>query len=99
MTKEPSRPFSQTSKALLQDPEYAAIYLEECLASGDMDLFKLALRNVADARLGGMTALSKKARLDRESLYKALSKNGNPKLESLTRILNATGLHLPVVVA
>lgn len=91
-----SRPFKETSNKMLKDPEYAAIYLEECLADGDIELFKLALKNVADARLGGMSELSKKTSLGRQNLYKALSKKGNPKLETLTKVLEATGLRLSI---
>jgi DNA-binding phage protein len=47
-----SVPFDETSRELLKDPETAAMYLEECLADGDFELFKLALRHVAEARLG-----------------------------------------------
>lgn len=97
MKKPASKSFSETSKELLQDPEYAAVYLEECLADGDIELFKLALKNVADARLGSMKALAEKTHLGRESLYKTLSKSGNPKLDTLTKVLHATGLRLSVV--
>lgn len=51
-----SRSFQQTRNAILQDPQAAALYLEEALAAGDTDAFKLALRNVVEAQ-GGMTAL------------------------------------------
>ena len=96
--KNASRSFKATSNELLQDPEYAAMYLEECLADGDIELFKLALKNVADARLGGMTALAKKTKLGRESLYKTLSKEGNPKLDTLKKVIDATGLRLSITV-
>lgn len=91
-----TRPFKETSDMLLANPETAALYLEECLADGDIELFKLALRNVANARLGGMSELAKRTNLGRESLYKTLSGKGNPKLETLTKILEATGLRLSV---
>jgi probable addiction module antidote protein len=39
-------------------------------------VFLLALRNVAEAR--GMTKLAARSKLNRESLYKMLSKRGNP---------------------
>ena len=38
------------------------------LAAGDTEAFKLALRNVAEAQLGGMTALSRRTDLNREAL-------------------------------
>ena len=91
-----SRPFKEVSNELLKDPEYAAVYLEECLSAGDIELFKLALKNVADARLGGMTELAKQTALGRQSLYKTLSEKGNPKLETLTKVLEATGLRLSI---
>ena len=76
---------------------YAAMYLEECLADGDIELFKLALKNVTDVRLGDMTALANETNLGRESLYKSLSKSGNPRLETLTKVLSASGLRLSIV--
>lgn len=90
-----SRPFDFSNIEVLKDPEYAAIYLEECLIDGDIELFQMALRDVAKAR-GGMTAIAEKASLSRESLYRALSKNGNPRLDTLTKVLNATGLRLSI---
>lgn len=49
-----SKPFKEVSNRLLQDPERAALYLEECLKDGDMELSALALKNVADACLAGL---------------------------------------------
>lgn len=91
-----SRPFQELSDELLKDTEYAAIYLEEILQSGDIELFKRALRNVASAQMGSMTALAEKTNLARESLYRSLSQKGNPRLETLTKILEASGLRLSV---
>ncbi len=93
-----SRSFKSTSNELLQDLKYAAMYLEECLVDGDIELFKLALKNVADARLGGMTVLAKKTKLGRESLYKALSRKGNPRLDTLKKVIDATGLRISITV-
>lgn len=95
----PSRPFRETQIELLRDAEKAAPYLEEALAADDMKAFKLALRNVAEARLGGMSALSEQAGLDREALHHALSPSGNPTLETLTKVLHALGLRIGVAVA
>lgn len=91
-----SRPFRDTLIDQLKDPNSAALYLEEALAAGDAAAFKLALRNVAEARLGGMSALSERAGLNRESLYRALSKRGNPTLQTLTRVMQALGLRISV---
>jgi probable addiction module antidote protein len=54
-----------------------------------------ALRNVAEA-LGGIAQVAKAAKLNRVSLYRTLSKGGNPELRSLTAILGAVGLRLSV---
>ena len=78
MKKKPTRPFNKTSQQLLKNPKVAAEYLEEILADGNMELFTAALKDVADARLGGVSALSKKTELNRQQLYKTLSTNGNP---------------------
>jgi len=96
MTKKPSRPFNQTSKELLQDAETAAMYLEEILADGDIELFKEALKDVATARVGNMTELAKETELAREALYNSLSRKGNPRLDTLYRVLHAAGLRLSV---
>ena len=93
---KPSSPFRETQLEMLQDAKLAALYLEEALAAGDIELFKLALKNVADARLGGMTALSKSTDITRESLYRALSAKGNPRLDTLTKVLHALGLRISV---
>ncbi len=96
MTKKVSRSFDKTSKELLKNPEVAAMYLEEILADGDMEMFTAALKDVADARVGSMTALSRETHLNREQLYKTLSKKGNPRLETLTKVLHAVGLRISV---
>jgi probable addiction module antidote protein len=93
-----SRPFRKTQIELLEDAENAALYLEEALAAGDLEAFKLALRNVAEARLGGMSALSERTALNREALYRSLSRRGNPTLETLTKVMHALGLRISVAV-
>ena len=96
---ETSRSLDETRQAILQDPEAAALYLEEALEAGDMEAFKLALRHVAEARLGGISALARETDLNRESLYRTLSNRGNPTLETLSKVLRALGLRVSVNVA
>ncbi len=93
---KPSASFGPTSDQLLADPQTAAMYLEEILALGDMDHFKQALKDVASARVGGMTELGRETDLAREALYRALSKDGNPRLDTLTKVLHAAGLRLSI---
>lgn len=95
MTKT-SRPldFSERDE-LLKDPKYAMLYLEECLADGDMALFQAALRDVAKAQ-GGMKAVAESADLGRESLYKSLSKTGRPQMETISKVLSALGMRFSI---
>lgn len=96
---KPTAPFSESRAAMLRDdPELAAEYLEECLEQGDLELFKVALKHVAEARLGGMLALSKATDLNREALYRSLSENGNPSLDTLSKVLSAMGMRIAVIV-
>ena len=80
----------------LQDPAEAAAYLTAALEEGDSATFLLALRHVADAK--GVSTLAAKAHLNRENLYRMLSEQGNPQLDSLTAVLTALDLRLAVAV-
>jgi len=82
----------------LRDPYEAAEYLNAAIEEDDRELFLLALRNVAEARLGGMAQLATQAGLNRESLYRMLSGKGNPALSSLDKLLQALGLSLAIKV-
>jgi len=82
----------------LEDPEYSALYLDEVIATGDRKALMIALKDVVDAR-GGVGALADKVPLQRQSLYKVLSKQGNPTLETLGAILKPLGLRLSVAAA
>lgn len=81
----------------LEDPEEAAAYLDAALEDGDPEVFLLALRDVAEAR--GMSQVAQEAALNRENLYRMLSKQGNPQLSSLRALLAGLGLRLSVAVA
>jgi probable addiction module antidote protein len=70
----------------LKNPEEAAEYLNAALADPNQEVFLLALRDVIAAR-GGMSDLAEKATLNRVSLYRSLSKRGNPELRTLNRML------------
>lgn len=78
----------------LKTPEDVVAYLDAALEDGDPELLKLALGNIARAK--GMTEIAKKAGVQRESLYKSLSANGNPSLVTIAGVLRAVGLRLSV---
>ncbi len=83
----------------LLDPKEAFIYLqvalEEYQEDNNAELLLVALRNVAEAR-GGISKLAKTTHLNRQSLYKILSKLGNPRLDTFGLILHGLGFHLSI---
>jgi probable addiction module antidote protein len=79
----------------LADPELAAEYLAQTLADGDHAAFLIALKDVVDAG-GGIGSRTERAPITRPSLYKILSKKGNPTLETLQQILKPLGLRMSV---
>jgi probable addiction module antidote protein len=76
----------------LRDLDRAAEYLTAAIEEGE-DVFLLAVRDVVEAQ-GGMSTLAKSTKLNRENLYNMLSTKGNPRLYSITAILNRLGLRL-----
>lgn len=93
-----TEPYRDSLLESLKEPEHAAAYLNACLEDGDERVFLLALRDVADAH-GGVGAISQHTRLNRESLYRMMSRSGNPTLQTLTAVLQACGLRLGVETA
>jgi probable addiction module antidote protein len=91
-----TKSYQESLLTALQDPAEAAAYLNAALEEGDRALFLRALRNVAEAK--GFSHLATEAHLNRESLYRMLSKQGNPQLSSLTALLGALNLRLAVTV-
>ena len=82
----------------LKDPKEAAEYLNAALEEGSLEVFLLALKDVAEALGGGMSKLARKTRLNRENLYRMLSEKGNPELRSMGTLLNALGFKLAIEV-
>jgi probable addiction module antidote protein len=80
----------------LKTDEDMAAYLEACLqeAGDDAAFIAKALGNIARAK--GMTQLSKDTGLGRESLYKALSGQGNPSFATILKVTHALGLKFHV---
>lgn len=81
---------------LRRDPKFAAEYLKAALDDTDEPkVLLVVLRQLAEAQ-GGVSKIAKAAGIKRESLYRALSLNGNPRLSTLTAVLKAVGLKLSV---
>jgi probable addiction module antidote protein len=76
-----------------------AAYLDAWLteAADDSAGIARALGDVARAK--GMSQIARDTGLSRESLYKALSENGNPSLDTVLRVAKAVGLRLRAAAA
>jgi probable addiction module antidote protein len=78
----------------LETKEDIAAYLEAALEDGDPTLIAAALGDIARSK--GMTQISRDTGLGRESLYKALSLEGNPEFATILKVFRALGLRLQV---
>lgn len=78
----------------LKTPEDMAMYLEACLreAGDDAAFVAKALGHIARAK--GMTQLARDTGMGRESLYKALSGEGNPSFATILKVTRALGIEL-----
>jgi probable addiction module antidote protein len=72
-------------------------YIEAAFEDGDPAIIKKALGEVARAR--GMTSIAQEAGVTRESLYKALSEDGDPRMSTLVGVMKALGVKLAAVPA
>jgi probable addiction module antidote protein len=92
-----ARRYEDDLRDSLKDPKEAAAYLNAHLQDHEEDseaLFLLALRDVSRAH--GISEIATKTDLGRESLYKTLSHDGNPKFQTLKSILKSIGLKLAI---
>jgi probable addiction module antidote protein len=102
MTKAKSKPHPRIktipwdSAAYLKTDEDIAHYLEAAFEDGDPALVAAALGDVARAK--GMSQIAQAAGLGRESLYKALSPDGNPEFTTVLKVMRALGLKLKIAV-
>jgi len=76
------------------DEDAQADLLNDALATGHSGYIASAIGVIARAR--GMTGLAAETGFKRQQLYRALSEDGNPTLETLTRVIRALGFRLRV---
>ncbi|MGO4883703.1 MAG: addiction module antidote protein [Bryobacteraceae bacterium] len=76
----------------LSDPHYCAKYLSAAFRDS-AGTFLAALRNVASAQKG-IGQVAAEAGVNRENLYRTLSEEGNPRLDTLWAVLKATGFRV-----
>jgi probable addiction module antidote protein len=90
MAKTKTKPYDAAE--YLETEEDMAAYLQAALAEGDPALVIHALGNIARAR--GMSEIARQTGLRRESLYKALSPDGNPEFATVLKVVQALGIEL-----
>lgn len=92
MKKTKTTPYD--SAQYLRTEEDIALYFDACLeeAGDDAAFIAKALGTIARAR--GMSQLARDTGLGRESLYKALSGEGNPSFATILKVTQALGLKL-----
>jgi probable addiction module antidote protein len=95
-TKGKTKTIPWDSAAYLESDDDIANYLEAVFEDGDPALITHALGVVARAK--GMAQIAQAAGLGRESLYKALSPDGNPEFATVLKVMRALGLRLKVAV-
>jgi len=90
MAKTKTKPYDLAE--YLETTEDMAAYLEAALEDGDPRVIVHALGNIARAR--GMSQIARDTGLGRESLYKALSPEGNPEFATVLKVVQALGIKL-----
>ena len=84
---------------LLQDPKqleaYLEVVIEEYKETRDVRSLLVSLRNIVEAK-GGITKLAEKTKLNRQALYRTLSLEGNPRLDTLDIILKELGFEIDI---
>ncbi len=90
MAKTKTEPYDAAE--YLETTEDMAAYLEAALEDGDPRVVVHALGTIARAR--GMSQIARETGLGRESLYKALSPDGNPEFATMLKVIQALGIKL-----
>ncbi len=95
MAKTQTRPWDVAEH--LETDEDMVAYLEASLEEGDSALVAAALGDIARAK--GMSQIARETGLSRESLYKALSSEGNPEFSTVLKVVRALGFRLSAKTA
>ena len=95
MAKTKTKPWDPAEH--LKTEKDMVAYLEAALEDDDPALVAAALGDIARAK--GMTDIAREAGLGRESLYKALSREGNPEFSTVLKVVRALGLRLHATAA
>ena len=96
-TKTKTKTRSWDAARYLETDEDMAAYLEAVLQERDPSLVAAALGDIARAK--GIAQIARSTGLGRESLYKALSSDGNPEFATVLKVVRALGLRLRATTA
>lgn len=91
----PAAPHEESLYEDLHDPREAALYLNASIEDRDPDGILLALYDIA--RANNLSQMAEKIRVNRVSLYKMLTKGGNPSFRNILKVLDAVGVGLRFV--
>ncbi|MBL6992168.1 MAG: putative addiction module antidote protein [Bacteriovoracaceae bacterium] len=78
----------------LKDSEYAASYIEAAIEENDANFLQIALGDVVKAH--GVSKISEITGIARQALYRMISRDGNPTIKNLNRLLDSVGLEIDV---
>ncbi len=76
----------------LETKEEITEYLNNAFMDDNPQVFLIALGHLAKQK--GMIKVAKETGLNRESLYKSLSGDGNPKFSTISKVTKALGCKL-----
>lgn len=96
MTKK-HRNYEESLFEALKDPQEALAYLNAALLDEDERVFLLALKDVFAAQGIDITAFAEESDLNRQNIYRMLSKKGNPRWVNLKSLIKTMGLELQLV--
>ena len=99
VTKNPTKTTPYDVAKHLRTPEEMAAYLDAWLEEAPDDAAGIAKALGDIARAKGMSQVAKDAGLSRESLYRALSAEGNPSFATVLKVARALGMKLHAEVA
>ena len=91
----PSEPFEPFMLQSLKDSEVAKASLNYVLREGELSDVLALLKDIAKAQ-GGFSKLARETGLSRVNLYNALSESGNPRFDSIAKVLHSLGLQVAV---
>jgi len=93
-----TKPYKKSLLERLSYSEYAVEYLTNVLQEESQEAFLLALSYVIEAKGYSIPQLADEVGLTKQGLYKLLSNCGNPRLSTLSQVLESIGMKLRVEV-